>query len=338
MPSPRRFRLPVSGRTTPTRQGIAKRSGLVAVGVVAAASVLLAAVPAEAATIKSIVGGTPNGQTVRLGSGTYAWSNFGTDHVGVNVTGKAGLTGAGPSSTVLQMNAHSSTYGHSVPTASGTSNPLYLMAGTGGVKLSNFWLKGTAQGHIYNGIKISRGSSASITNVKITGVPGSGYNPPQETATINDQNGSNDSFSGITEDGQNLAALGFASNSASNVKVSNSSFVNNRYSAGAAFWQTKNITLSKVVSKGNRTGLNFERCSGTITISSPTILNESNQDLYIGSDQGSAKITITNPTYSGHLRIRVPATYRGGANKQHKSDIHVLVNGVDKTSSVVTWL
>ena len=338
MPSPRRFLAPRRGVSTPTTRGIPKRASIAAVAVAAAAAVALAATPAEALSIGGTISATPSGQVVKLSSGTYAWSNFGSDHIGLNLAGKGGLAGAGTSSTVLQMNSYSSTYGGIVPTAPGTSNPLYLVAASGYAKLSGFWLKGTSQGHLYNGIKISRGTYASISNVRITGVPGAGYNPPQETATINDQNGSHDSFSGITEDGQNLAALGFASNSASNVTVSNSSFVNNKYSAGAAFWQTSNVTLKNVTSKYNRTGLNFERCSGTITISSPTILNESNQDLYIGSDQTSAKITITNPVDSGHLRIRVPATYRGVANKQRKSDIHVLVNGVDRTSSVVTWI
>jgi len=337
MPSPRRFRLPTRAGSAPTNRGTVKRSGLIATGAVAAASVLLAAAPAEATSIMSMVSSTPAGKVVQVGSGTYAWSNF-SNKVGLDVSGKGGLAGAGTSSTVLEMASYTSTDAGLVPTKAGTSNPLYLMTASGSAKLSNFWLKGTAQGHLYNGLKISRGSSATVTNVKITGVPGSGYNPPQETSTIDDLNGSHDSFSNVSEDGQYLAALGFAANSASNVSISNSTFTNNKYSAGAAFWQTNGVTLKNVISTNNRTGLNFERCSGTITITNPTIENESNQDIYIGSDQGSAKITITNPVYSGHLRIRVPATYRGGANKQKKSDIHVIINGVDRTSSVVTWI
>lgn len=338
MPSSPRFPSHFLGSSAPTPRGRRRRFGFAAVGALAAASVLLAAAPAEAASIRSMVTATRAGQIVKVGSGTYVWSNFGTDHIGLNLSGKGGLAGTGTASTVLEQAAHSSTYARIVPTAKGSNNPLYLLAATGGAKLSNFWLKGTNQGHLYNGVKISRGYYASMTNVKITGVPGSGYNPPQETATINDQNGSHDTFSHITEDGQNLAALGFAANSASDVTVAYSSFVNNKYSAGGAFWQTHNVTLRNVVSKYNRTGLNFERCSGTITIANPTILGESNQDLYIGSDRASARIIITNPVYSGHLRIRVPATYRGVANRQHKSDIHVIVNGVDRTSKVVTWI
>lgn len=323
----------------PTSPGTRRRISVSALAAASAGALLLTATPAEAATaIRTTVASTSSGQVAYIGSGTYGFSNFGSDNVGLNLAGKGGLSGAGTASTVVKMYSYTSTKGYLVPTSPGTSNPLYLMNATGAAKLSNFWLQGTAQGHLYNGLKISRGVGAAVTNVKITAVPGAGYNPPQETATINDQNGSGDKFSYISEDGTNIAALGLAANSASNVSISNSSFVNNRYSAGVALWQTYNATLTNVVSKSNRTGLNFERCSGTITIKHPTIQYESNQDLYIGSDQTSAKITITDPVYSSHLRIRVPATYRGVANRQRKSDIHVLVNGVDRTSSIVTWL
>jgi hypothetical protein len=309
------------------------------VGAATAGALLLAATPAEAATsVRTTVSNTSSGAIVSLYSGTYGFSNFGTDNIGLNLAGKGGLNGAGTASTVVKMYAYSSTKGYLVPTATGTSNRLFLMNATGAAKLSNFWLQGTAQGHLYNGLKLSRGTGASVSNVKITAVPGAGYNPPQETFTINDQNGSGDRFSYIQEDGTNIAAVGIGANSASNISISNSSFVNNRYSAGVALWQVYNATLTNVVSKSNRTGLNFERCSGSITIKHPTIQYESNQDLYIGSDQASARITITDPVYSSHLRIRVPAVYRGVTNKQRRSDIHVLVNGVDRTSSIVTWL
>jgi hypothetical protein len=314
------------------------RRAAILIGVVATGAALIPASSAMAATsITSIVNATPSGSVVKLGSGTYSASNF-TNSIGVNIAGKAGLSGTSASGTVVQLNQYSSTRAGVVPTAKGTSNPLYLMSAGGSPRLSNFTLQGTPQGHLYNGLKLSNTSNAVISNVKVAAIPGAGYNPPQETFAINDQRSTGSRYSNVTVDGAGVGAVGIGANSSSNISVSNSSFNNNKYSAGVAFWQTKNITLTNVSSKNNRTGLNFERCSGTITISSPTILNESNQDLYIGSDQASAKITITNPTYSGHLRIRVPAVYRGVANRQHKSDIRVLVNGVDRTSSVVTWI
>ena len=213
------------------------------------------------------------------------------------------------------------------------------MKATGSPKLSGFTLQGTSQGHLYNGLILQSTSYASVSNVTVKAIPGAGYNPPQETFGINDQRSSHSQYTNVVVDGAGVGATGLASNSSSYVGISKSSFVNNKYSAGVALWQTSNATLTDVVSTSNRTGLNFERCSGTITVTRPTIKYESNQDLYIGSDWGSAQIVITDPVTSyGQLRIRVPTYYRGVLNKQRKSDIHVYVGGVDRTSSVVTWI
>ena len=312
---------------------------LLAVGAATTAAALLPATSALAATsIVSIVNGTKSGQVVSLGSGTYTFSNFGSNKIGLDLTGKGGMKGTSSSATIVQMTAYSSTKASLVPTAAGTGNPLNLMAISGSPTLSNFTLQGTPQGHNYNGLKVASTTNAKLTNVKVLAIPGSGYNPPQETFAINDLHTSGSTYSNVTVDGQGVGASGLAANSSSNITITNSTFTGMKYSAGVALWQTKNATLTNVVTTNNRTGLNFERCSGTITVTSPTILNEGNQDFYIGSDQGSAKITITNPTYYGHLRIRVPVNYRGAANKQLRSDIKVLVNGVNKTSSIVTWI
>jgi hypothetical protein len=67
--------------------------------------------------------------------------------------------------------------------------------------------------------------------------------------------------------------------------------------------------------------------------------NNRQGDLRFASDQGSAKVTIVDPVFSGSkLRIKVNSRYLGTANKQRLSDIHVIIGGVDRTSSVVEWI
>jgi hypothetical protein len=96
--------------------------------------------------------------------------------------------------------------------------------------------------------------------------------------------------------------------------------------------------MTDVITTNNRTGVNLERASGHINLVRPTFSGNTAQDIYVGSDQGSAKITITDPKFSGKLRIRIAQNYWAGTNLQRKSDIRVIINGVDRTSSVVAWL
>ena len=93
-----------------------------------------------------------------------------------------------------------------------------------------------------------------------------------------------------------------------------------------------------MTSTSNRTGLNFERTTGAVTITDP-VFEKDGTDLHLGSDQGSAQFTIVDPVYDGaQLRIQLSPLYQGVANTQLQSDVHVIVHGVDRTADVVQWI
>jgi hypothetical protein len=181
-------------------------------------------------------------------------------------------------------------------------------------------------------------TNARIENVRVRSIPGNSRVNPGETFGIADFRSVGSVYRGVEVDGAGVGASALGLNNSSSTTISDSYFHNNPYSAGIAAWQSNNLTITDVITRNNRTGLNFERTSGTVKIVRPTIENNSAQDLYIGSDQGSAKITIIDPKFSGKLRIRIPTDYWAGTNRQKKSDIRVIINGVDRTSSVVQWL
>lgn len=271
-----------------------------------------------------------------LGSGTYTFRNF-SGTLGAELPNS--FSGQGENNTVLEMTPHSSNRAGLVPTRSGSTNPLIMLESQGGSPLlRNFTLQGTNQGHLYHGLRIKNAVNARIENVRVRAIPGNDKVNPGETFGIADFRSSGSTYSGVEVDGAGVGASGLGLNNSTNTTVRDSYFHDNPYSAGIAAWQSSNLTLTDVITKNNRTGLNFERVSGTVTIVRPTIQGNSAQDIYIGSDQGSAKITIIDPVFNGRLRIRIPANYWAGPERQRRSDVHVIINGVDRTSQVVQWL
>lgn len=292
--------------------------------------------------LRPTVAATTSG-TISLPAGLFDFADFlpdsGNNLLGVDLARGVSLQGAGPGSTVLQMTPNSSTRASSVPTAANTTNQLSLVRVSGSPTISHLTLRGTEQGHLYNGLRLQQTVDARVQDVTVTGVPGSGRENPAETFGINDNQGLRTSYQDVTVDGQGVGASGLAFNSSSAVSVTDSTFTNNPYSAGITFWQTGGgITLTNVHSTANRTGLNFERTTGAVTIANPVFAKDG-VDLHLGSDSGSAQITVTDPAYDGaKLRIQLSPQYRGVANTQLQSDVHVLVGGVDRTADVVQWI
>jgi hypothetical protein len=287
--------------------------------------------------VGSLLAAFASGDT-SLSRGTYTFSDFRSSNVGAMLP-SGGFTGAGESQTVVEMTPHSSSKGGLVPTASGTTNPLSLLKVQGGSPLlRDFTVQGTNQGHLYNGLQIKGTSGARIENVRVNAVPGDSRVNPGETFGINDFHTSGSRYSGVEVDGAGVGASALAFNSSSNATVSDSYFHDNPYSAGIAIWQTSNVTMTDIISKDNRTGVNLERASGDIRLVRPTLENNSAQDIYVGSDQSSAKITIIDPVFSGKLRIKIASPYWAGPEQQKRSDIHVIINGQDRTNDVVAWI
>jgi hypothetical protein len=240
------------------------------------------------------------------------------------------------------MEPHSSTRGPEVPAAFPETNQLSLLRVTGRTtRLSDFTLLGTEQGHAYNGLRIEGVRGARVSDLCVVGIPGTDHQPPGETFGINDYRTVGSDYRSIVVDGRGVGAAGFGANSSRSVSIERSAFVNERYSAGATFWQVHGISLTDVRATGNGlVGLNFERVSGRVRIVRPVTGANGEGDLRITSDFGSATYTIVDPRYSGdRLTIVLPATYNGGrANRQRPGDVHVLIDGRDRTNEVVRFV
>jgi hypothetical protein len=283
-----------------------------------------------------------SGGTSRLDAGMYTFDDFvplasSDNFLGINTTGD--LVGAGRDRTVLEMKAHSSSRAGNVPTAKGTTNQLSLIKISGARTVRDFTLQGTDQGHLYNGLRIANSKGAQISNVRVVAVPGNKDVPPGETFGINDGRTTSSHYSNIDIDGKHVSASNFAANSSNDVVIDDSSFRDAGYSHGAAFWQTHDITVRDTSATGNhRAGFNFERVSGTVNMIRTTTKDNALADYRIASDQGSAVYNIVDPVFSGpKLRIMIEKTVFGVPETQKRSDIHVIINGVDRTNDVVEW-
>lgn len=335
--------MPIAPQRARNRRRPVHRRTVATVGAaVLAGTVLLTATPALAAatSIRTLVSSSAAGSVVPLSAGTYSFSDF-QPKIGLVLNGR-GIRGAGKTSTVIQMNAYSSTRKSSVPTATGSSNPLSLMQATGSPKLSNFTLQGTPQGHLYNGLQVLGATNAAVSSVKISSIPGSGHVPPGETFGLNDLRTSNSTYTDLEIDGAGVGASGFAGNMSSNIKVTRGYFHDNVNSAGLTLYRSTNATLTDIRSINNHMGLNFEQNSGTINVIRPNLQIPSAHggfDFFIGGYTTHATVNIYDPVLASgkKLRILLAPTYGGKPNAQKRSDVHVYVNGVDRTSSLVTW-
>lgn len=293
--------------------------------------------PLPAAPLRSLLRRAPSSSTIRLGSGAFRFANFSDDLLGVSL-GSAGIRGDGAERTILEMTPHSSTKGAHASRAKGSTNQLSLMRVSGSPALTGFTLLGTKQGHLYNGLRLSKTNGARLTDVRVKAIPGDDHVNPGETFGINDFRTSGTVYDGVEVDGAGVGATGIGTNMSNDVTIVDSYLHDNPHSAGAAFWETQGITLKHVISSDNKTGLNFERTSGHVVIERP-VFHGNKVDLHIGSDRGSARYTITDPVYSGSkLRIMLQPHYMGSRNDQRRSDIRVLVHGVDRTDQVVQWV
>jgi hypothetical protein len=273
-----------------------------------------------------------------LPAGRFRFDDFGSDLVGVDLDGR--LTGAGSGDTVIEMTPNSSSKRSRVPTKAWTTNQLSLLRVSGASAIGGFTLRGTDQGHLYNGLRISRSSGARISDLRVLSIPGNDDIPPGETFGINDFRTSGSSYTGVEVDGSGISGAAFGTNSSSDVSIRSSNFHDAGHSNGATFWQTRNVTVRDTTSVRNKdAAFNFERVSGTVVLDHVTMRDNALSDLRINSDQDSAVYRIIDPVLDGKtLTIVMTPKYMGHPNVQKKSDVHVIIDGVDRTDDVVRWV
>jgi hypothetical protein len=291
------------------------------------------------------VDSAPAGNTVSLAPGTFTFRDFaytaGGSQTGA-VISTAGLIGSGVDTTTVEMVANSSTKASLVPTANGQTNQLsYMVITKAGMKLSCMTILGTAQGHFYNGIRVNAVSNVTMSHLKLVGIgPGNSNFPPGETFAINDYKGNANIYDNVEIDGAGTGASAFGANSSSNTVYTNDYAHGSPYNAGMALWQmTGTVTVKNFRTINNRIGISFERVNATVNLTNVTFGTIKAQDMFIGNDQGSAKINIYDPVLLSRtkLTIDVPKLEQGNPDKQLTSDIHVYVKGVDKTSTLVQF-
>ena len=176
-------------------------------------------------------------------------------------------------------------------------------------------------------------------DVRIVNIPGADSHPPGETFALNDWRTTGSVYTRIRIEGGGVEAAGFATKSTRGVAVVDSTFSGSAESSGAVFWQTDGITLTDLRVIGNRSGLNFERVTGDVLLTRPVFRGNANYDLQFGSDRGGASVTIADPVLKPEQKIvmNVPLRYHGGENGQKRSNVHVLVKGVDRTDELVRF-
>ena len=299
--------------------------------------------PSASYNFNSTIGALPAPTNLTLKNGYYTVSDFAyAGNYGVYSNRIKGIVGAGVTSSVIQMNQMTSSKAGTIPTASGTTNQYDLVRLDGTQKLSDFTIQGTNQGHLYNGLLLYYSSGSMLSNLKIAAIPGNNHFPPGETFSINDFHGNNNVYNNVEVDGAGVGASGFGLNSSSGGTWNNSYSHNNKYSIGWAFWQhTNGATINNSNSSNNHSGVNFERATGTYYLNNMTFGGNQDADISGGQDQsGYFKVIVKDPVLLyGQTKLKVHwfTSEAGVPSKYGKSNIQVIVQGVDKTDSMIQW-
>lgn len=285
------------------------------------------------------------GKILKLPTGVFEVSNFKTTAAIQVPAGVKGIVGSGYN-TIIRIKTNTSTYAKSVPAQStGQTNPLNVMKMNDGLEpqvLSDFWLQGTEQGHLYNGISIGRSKpGSSVANVLITGIPGNSNTPPGETFGLNWWKGSDSITRDVEIDGYrwtgntyatrvkgpNVGASGFGYNSHDRAKLYNVNVHDHNYGM-PTFWQSNDAETWNLQSIRNRIGINHERSFGTIHHRPVMYGSITHRHISFMSDIGDGTLTIIGATNDAWIStsksgpiskgakmlILSPAGYRDGSS------------------------
>lgn len=254
-----------------------------------------------------------SGKILKLPAGVFEVSNFRDASLAIKIPARVkGMIGEGRD-TIIRIKANTSTYGNTVPAQStGRTNQLYIIRmndGTQPQMLSDFWLQGTEQGHLYNGIMIGNSKpGTTFKNVLITGVPGDAGTPPGETFGLNWWRGSDsitrdievdgfrwtgDTFAGRVK-GALVGASPIGYNSHDRAKLYNA-YTHDSNVGMPTFWKSHNGETWNLQSIRNVIGINHEESFGTVH-HEPVVQDSKTRRHYtFMAKTGDGTLTIINP-------------------------------------------
>lgn len=201
-------------------------------------------------------------------------------------------------------------------------------------------IKGTSQGHLYNGLRFDKVANPTFMNSTILNIPGSSHANPGETFAVNLQRSTGTAtVSNVTIDGGNVGAGGLAANTATaTINVNGLNTTNLRYSAGIALWeQTGTVNLRNFSSINNARALGAERLGATVNVYDPNwSVPRTGHDItytpYKGH-KGRINFYFSSASKVPNRKIIVLTN-----TKSVKSTVHVYINGVEQNASkYIAW-
>lgn len=248
-------------------------------------------------------------------------------------------SGRGAGGTLLRLAPHSSTRRKSVPTKKGSTNPLYMvkMLGGAGLKIHDFAVEGTPQGHLFGGLRLDKSASPELYELCITGIPGNSDINPGETFLENLWRCSNVSVHDTELDGGGIGASGLGLNTCSGLAhVARLTAHDLKYCKGIAVWMHDgDIVIDDYESLNNAFAIGLERSDGVVTMNRPKFVNSRRADVHLANDGGQygrTKLLIRDPRLKPGQKVKVllSKTELGRPNKQTASDVSLTVNGQER--------
>jgi hypothetical protein len=231
------------------------------------------------------------------------------------------------------------------------------------VTLKNFTLKGTPQGHYYNGLRVGDGTVIPQVNSIVDGVqflgagPGNANFPPGETFSLVANHTDSIQILNCEVDGRDpvsgnrIGASGIGINTSTNPIVNNTSTHHSLCAHGIAYWRCTNGTSTGLVSQYNGTGasdptagnaVNMEQSAGTWTFTNLTAFADRASGnggfhLSIMSDDGTApspgaSVTVNGVTNDGGIFWVTIPNY--GVSGELQTSVPTVVKGGTTLSMV----
>ncbi len=283
---------------------------------------------------------------------TIEYTDF-TTHWAGKWFGSTSYRGKGLDKTIVQVKPLSSTRGPAVRAlTSGQSNLCNVMR-FGGLDSANtvlnfdigqFNIRGTDQGHLYNGMVVGYSKNAKIHDIKITGIPGNSSTPPGETFLFGVWRADAHEVNNMVLDsrnsaGENVGATLYGVNSCVGGVARNLKANYAKYGFSAALWDSKDLLFEDCDFRFSRKAINIEQSRGgyyKFVRCDFRGLTGAAYVAQVSSTLANSNVTFEDCIFDNDLcQVRVYPGLSG--NKQLSGSIRRIVNGVDVTSDTAKF-